>query len=312
MSGSARDDEVDLDDALTVVMARVRPHIGEGRVADYIPELGRVDPGRFGFAVATVDGRVHTVGDTDVRFSMQSITKVFTLALVTQKGDTHVWDRVHREPSGSAFNSLYQLEFENGIPRNPFINPGAIVVTDELLATTGDAFASLRGLLRAETGNPGLDADPVTARSEQATGERNRALAHLMAGFGNMRNPVPEALDHYFRQCSITITATELARAGLLLARHGRRADGSRMLDRNAARRIMAIMLTCGTYDAAGEFAYRVGLPCKSGVGGGILAIVPGRFSIAAWGPGLDAKGNSVTGSLALDTFTQATNCSVF
>ncbi|MFL1377656.1 MULTISPECIES: glutaminase [unclassified Nocardiopsis] len=319
MSGStsAHDDEIDLDDALTVVMARVRPHIGEGRVADYIPELGRVDPARFGFAVATVDGRVHTVGDTDLRFSMQSITKVFTLALVTQKGDTrkgdtHIWERVHREPSGSAFNSLYQLEFENGIPRNPFINPGAIVVTDELLAETGDAFATLRELLRAETGNPDLDTDGVTAHSEQATGERNRALAHLMAGFGNMRNPVPETLDHYFRQCSITITATELARAGLLLARHGVRADGSRMLDRGAARRILAIMLTCGTYDAAGEFAYRVGLPCKSGVGGGILAVVPGRYSIAAWGPGLDAKGNSVTGALALDTFTQATNCSVF
>ncbi|MEU0493015.1 glutaminase [Nocardiopsis sp. NPDC006139] len=304
--------DIDLDDVLAAVMARVRPHIGEGKVADYIPELGRVDPARFGFAVAAADGSVHTVGDTGVRFSMQSITKVFTLALVTQAGETHIWDRVHREPSGSAFNSLYQLEFENGVPRNPFINPGAIVVTDELLANTGDAFAALRGLLRAETGNPDLDADGVTARSELETGDRNRSLAYLMAGFGNMRNPVPEVLDHYFRQCSITISTEELARAGLLLARHGVRADGSRMIDRNAARRIMAIMLTCGTYDAAGEFAYRVGLPCKSGVGGGILAIVPGRYSVAAWGPGLDAKGNSVTGALALDTFTQVTNCSVF
>ncbi|MDE3724988.1 glutaminase [Nocardiopsis sp. N85] len=305
-------DDIDLSDALTVVMERVRPHIGEGKVADYIPELGRVDPKQFGFAVASVDGEVRSLGDADVRFSMQSMTKVFTLALVNQEGEDHIWGRVDREPSGSAFNSLYQLEFENGIPRNPLINPGAIVVTDELLGDTGDAFAALRALLRAETGNPELDADEVTARSELETGDRNRALAYLMAGFGNMRNPVPEVLDHYFRQCSITITATELARAGLLLARHGVRADGTRMIDRNAARRIMAIMLTCGTYDAAGDFAYRVGLPCKSGVGGGILAIVPGRYSIAAWGPGLDAKGNSVTGALALDTFTQVTSCSVF
>ncbi|MDT0327084.1 glutaminase [Nocardiopsis sp. DSM 44743] len=305
-------DDIDLSDALTVVMERVRPHIGEGKVADYIPELGRVDPKQFGFAVASVDGEVRSLGDADVRFSMQSMTKVFTLALVNQEGEDHIWGRVNREPSGSAFNSLYQLEFENGIPRNPLINPGAIVVTDELLGDTGDAFAALRALLRAETGNPELDADEVTARSELETGDRNRALAYLMAGFGNMRNPVPEVLDHYFRQCSITITATELARAGLLLARHGVRADGTRMIDRNAARRIMAIMLTCGTYDAAGDFAYRVGLPCKSGVGGGILAIVPGRYSIAAWGPGLDAKGNSVTGALALDTFTQVTSCSVF
>ncbi|CAL9467099.1 Thermolabile glutaminase [Nocardiopsis dassonvillei] len=306
------DDDIDLEDVLALVMERVRPRIGEGRVADYIPELGRVDPARFGFAVATTEGEVHTVGDTGVRFSMQSITKVFTLALVTQKGDTHIWDRVLREPSGNAFNSLYQLEFENGVPRNPFINPGALVVTDELLANTGDAFTALRDLLRAETGDPDLDADEVTARSEQESGDRNRSLAYLMAGFGNMRNPVPDVLDHYFRQCSITITTEELARAGLLLARHGVRGDGSRMLDRAAARRIMAIMLTCGTYDAAGDFAYRVGLPCKSGVGGGILAVVPGRYSIAAWGPGLDAKGNSVTGALALDTFTEATHCSVF
>ncbi|MEV2277921.1 glutaminase [Nocardiopsis sp. NPDC049922] len=303
---------VDLPRVLDDVMGRVRPHIGEGRDADYIPELSKVDPHQFGFAVATVDGDVHAVGDAAVPFSIQSVSKLFTLALVMSRSDHGIWRRVHREPSGNAFNSLYQLEFEGGIPRNPFINPGAIVVTDQLLSDTGDALGALRDLLREETGNADLDVDTVTARSETETGHRNRALAYLMASFGNMRNPVPEALDHYFRQCSITISAEDLARAGLVLARHGLRADGTRLMSREDARRIMAVMLTCGTYDAAGEFAYRVGLPCKSGVGGGILSVVPGRYAVVAWAPGLDPKGNSVAGALALEAFTDITRCSVF
>ncbi|GAA1464636.1 glutaminase [Nocardiopsis exhalans] len=299
-------------DVLAQVAEHTRPHIGAGTVADYIPQLGGVDPNQFGFAVAAVDGRVYSVGDATTRFSMQSITKVFTLALVMSRRNHNVWTRVHREPSGSAFNSLYQLEFENGIARNPFINPGAIVVTDQLLSNTGDAFGALRDLLRTESGNPELDADPVTAASERDTGDRNRSLAYLMASFGNMRNPVPEVLDHYFRQCSITVSCEELALAGLLLARHGRRADGSDLLSRGEARRIMALMLTCGTYDSAGEFAFRIGLPCKSGVGGGMLAIVPGHYSLAAWGPGLGPKGNSVSAAVALEAFTDITSCSVF
>lgn len=306
-------DGVDLPGVLEAVMNEVRSHIGEGTVADYIPELARVDPDEFGFCVATVDGRTHGVGDHPrTRFSLQSLSKVFTLALVMNASGDDVWERVHREPSGAPFNALYQLEFESGIPRNPMINAGALVVTDQLLADTGDAVGTLEELLRTETGTPDLRVDELVVRSEDEQGERNRALAHLMSSFGNMRNPVPEVLDHYFRQCAITINCEELARAGLLLARHGRRADGSQLLSGSDARRVMAVMLTCGTYDAAGEFAYRVGLPCKSGVGGGILAIVPGRYSVAAWGPGLDAKGNSVTAALALEAFTDITRCSVF
>src|SRR5689334_10674695 len=170
-------------------MTAARPHIGEGKVADYIPDLGNVEPRQLGFAVATVDGAVYGDGDWQTSFSMQSISKVFTLALVLGHDDEAIWRRVHREPSGTPFNSLIQLEIERGIPRNPFINPGAIVVTDQLLADTGDAFAALRGLLRAETGNPDLHVDGVTAASESRTGHRNRALAHLMADFGNLRNP---------------------------------------------------------------------------------------------------------------------------
>lgn len=303
---------VDLVDAARQVLDAVRPHIGAGKVATYIPALGNVDPRQFGFAVAGIDGTVHGVGDHDTRFSMQSVSKVFTLALALSRGDEAIWRRVHREPSGTSFNSLFQLEFEHGIPRNPLINAGAIVVTDQLLAETGDALGMLRDLLRAETGNPDLDVDSVIAASESETGHRNRALAYLMASFGNMRNPVEQALDHYFRQCSITVSVTELARAGLLLARHGLQADGSRLLSPQDARRVVSIMLTCGAYDAAGEFAYRIGLPCKSGVGGGILAIVPDRCAVAAWGPGLDAQGNSVTATLALGTFGSVTGWSIF
>lgn len=293
------------------VMVATQPHVGEGKVADYIPDLGNVEPRQFGFAVATTDGEVFGDGDWRTRFSMQSISKVFTLAQVLSHDDA-IWRRVHREPSGTPFNSLIQLEIERGIPRNPFINPGAIVVTDQLLADTGDAFGTLRGLLRAETGNPDLHVDGVTAASEHKTGHRNRALAYLMADFGNMLNPAEDTLDHYFRQCSITISCEELARAGLLLARHGLRADGSRLLSRRDARRIIAIMLTCGTYDAAGEFAYRIGLPCKSGVGGGILAIIPDRCAVAAWGPGLDEHGNSVSAAAAMDAFGKSTGWTIF
>lgn len=304
--------DANLEDVVSQVMAAAAPHVGEGKVADYIPALAEVDPKQFGFAVATVDGEVYADGDCDVGFSLQSISKVFTLALVLSHDDEAIWKRCHREPSGNAFNSLFQLEFEEGIPRNPLINPGAIVVTDQLLADSGDAFHTLRTMLRAETQNPDLHVDGVTAASESETGHRNRALAQLIAAFGNMLNPVDQSLDHYFRQCSISITARELALAGLLLARHGVRSDGTQLISRQDARRILAIMLTCGTYDAAGEFAYRVGLPCKSGVGGGILAVVPDKCAVVAWGPALDRRGNSVSAAIALDTFADLTSWTVF
>ncbi|MFI1914327.1 glutaminase [Nocardia sp. NPDC020380] len=294
------------------VMSTTAPHIGEGAVADYIPGLAEVDPKQFGFAVATVDGQVYTGGDVDVPFAIESISKAFALALVLSRKDTDIWQRVRREPSGLAFNDVIELQLENGIPRNPYINPGAIVVADQLLADTGDAVKALRDLLRAESGNPALEIDSVIAESELRTGDRNRAIAYLMASFGNMRNSVDLALDHYFRQCSFSITCAELAKAGLLIARHGLRADGSRLLERDDARHITALMTMCGTYDGAGDYAYRIGLPVKSGVGGGLLAVVPDTCSIAAWGPGLDDKGNSVSGAVALEAFVRAGGFSVF
>lgn len=285
---------------------------GRGRPADYIPLLAEADPNRFGMAVAELDGTVYGVGDWQQPFSAQSITKVFTLALVLAMDGEGLWEGVGREPSGNPFNSLVQLEYENGIPRNPFINAGALVVTDRLQALTGDASGSLLDFLRAESGNPALALDEKVAASETAHGDRNAALAHFMASYGNITSPVPALLDQYFRQCSVEASCADLALAAGFLARHGIRADGSTLLTRSQAKQINAVMLTCGTYDAAGDFAYRVGLPGKSGVGGGIIAVVPGRCTLCVWSPGLDRRGNSVAGVAALDRFTTLTGLSVF
>ncbi|MEU9417722.1 glutaminase [Streptomyces sp. NPDC048272] len=302
----------DYQGLLERVAADIAPVIGRGTPAEYIPALASVDPTQFGMAVVDLEGNAYGVGDWQVPFSTQSITKVFALALALAEGGDSLWERVGREPSGNPFNSLVQLEYENGIPRNPFINAGALVVTDRLQTLTGDASSELLRFLREESENPAIGFDAEVAASEQEHGHRNAAVAHFMASYGNIDNPVPALLEHYFWQCSIEMTCADLARAGRVLARHGLRADGTRLLTRSEAKQINAVMLTCGTYDAAGEFAYRVGLPGKSGVGGGIVAVVPGRCSIAVWSPGLDAQGNSVAGVAALDRFTTLTGLSVF
>ncbi|WP_018353144.1 glutaminase [Longispora albida] len=294
------------------IRAEVVPAAGRGRVADYIPALAAVDPGRFGMAVATVDGEVYGTGDWRLPLSIQSVSKVFSLALVLREDGEKIWSRVGREPSGHPFNSLLQLEHDQGIPRNPFINAGAIVVTDRLLTLTGDARSAVRDFLRTEGESSAVGFDPVVAASEADHGHRNAALAHLIASYGNLENPVPDVLDHYTWQCSVVMTCRELALAGRFLARHGTGASGERILSRSDAKRLNATMLIGGTYDSAGEVAYRVGLPAKSGVGGAILAIVPNRCAVAVWGPGLDASGNSVAGLAALDAFTTLTGWSVF
>ncbi|MFD5109974.1 glutaminase [Streptomyces cinereoruber] len=298
------------------VLDRIAEEIAElaerGTPADYIPALAAGDPAGFGMAVAELDGTVYGVGDWRRPFSTQSVTKVFTLALaLAGEGDT-LWTHVGREPSGDPFNSLVQLEYENGIPRNPFINAGALVVTDRLHRLTGDASGSLLAFLRAESGNPDLAFDPDVAASEAAHGDRNAALAHFMASYGNITGPVPDLLREYFRQCSLEASCADLALATGFLARHGLRSDGTRLLTRSQAKQVNAVMLTCGTYDAAGDFAYRVGLPGKSGVGGAVVAVVPGRCTLCVWSPGLDSRGNSVAGVAALDRFTTITGLSVF
>jgi len=303
---------MDLQALLDDLTTEAAPCAAQGKVADYIPALAAVDPSHFGLALATMDGQLLGSGDWRTSFSVQSVSKAFSLALVLARDGEALWRRVGREPSGNPFNSLVQLEYEQGIPRNPFINAGALVLIDRLLSLTGDSLGTLRDFLRAESGNPAVDVDPEVAASEASHGHRNAALAHFMASCGNLENPVERVLDHYVRQCALRMSCADLAKAGLFLANHGLRADGSRLLTRSEAKRINSIMLTCGTYDAAGDFAYRVGLPGKSGVGGGILAVLPERGVLCVWSPALDPHGNSIAGVEALDHFTTRTGWSVF
>lgn len=286
-----------------------------GSVADYIPQLARVDPAQFAMTVATADGEVISVGDADTSFSIQSISKVFTLAVALGNQGERLWTRVGREPSGDPFNSIVQLEYEKGLPRNPFINAGAIAVTDSILGQYApkEALGQILQFIRFVAEDEEIAIDPAVARSEQETGFRNVALANFMRGFGTVKGVPERTLGVYFHHCAIAMTARQLALAGRFLAFDGRLApDGARVIKPQMARQINALMLTCGLYDGSGEFAFRVGLPGKSGVGGGILAVAPGRASIGCWSPGLNALGNSQLASRALELLADRTGWSVF
>jgi glutaminase len=281
-----------------------------GRVADYIPELAGIDPARFGIAVALPGGVVLRAGDAEEPFSIQSISKVFTLAIALGRLGDQLWARVGREPSGQAFNSILQLEHEHGIPRNPFVNAGAIVVTDAILAghQPRELLGEIMGFVRTAAGDDDIHINRSVAASEQATGHRNYALAHFMKAYGNLRHAPEMTCGTYFHQCAIEMSCVQLAQAGRFLAGIG----GPRLLSAARVRRIAALMLTCGHYDASGDFAFRVGLPGKSGVGGGILMVAPGKASVAIWSPGLNAQGNSLLGTEAAERLTRAMGWSVF
>lgn len=304
---------MDFQTILDGIDAQIRPELGlAGKVANYIPALARVSPLQFGIALRTCDGVEAAAGDHATPFSIQSVSKVFSLTLAMQRSvDDSMWTRIGREPSGSPFNSLVQLETERGIPRNPFINAGAIAVADRLLSQ-GDAKADLLALLSSLCGQT-VAVDPEVARSEADTGFRNIALANFMKGFGTLDNDVARVVDVYFQQCAIVMTCAQLARAAGFLCRDGvHPSDGSQVILSAQARRINALMLTCGTYDAAGEFAFRIGLPCKSGVGGAIVAVVPDTLTLCVWSPALDETGNSHLGRKALELFVARTGLSVF
>lgn len=301
-------------ESLQAVLAQIdteaRALFGQGRVADYIPALAQVQPHQFGMAVALVDGSTCSVGDALTPFSLQSITKLFTFVLALKAIGDDVWKRVGREPSGAAFNSMVQLETEHGIPRNPFINAGALVITDILTTRYAHLDYALLGALRRLTDDPELSWNAAVAKSERDTAHRNMAMAYFMKSHGNFANPPELVLDNYCRQCATEMNCAQLAQATMFLANDGRDLgrDGQpdeQFLSAAEARRVNALLLTCGAYDAAGDFAYRIGLPVKTGVGGGIVAIAPGVGTIAVWAPELDAKGNSVLGAFALERLVQ-------
>ena len=298
---------------LDEIAEAVRPHLGEGAVADYIPALAAVPPHRFGMVVAPIDGEAVAVGDADERFSVQSISKVFTLALALRAVGPKLWDRLGREPSGNPFNSLVQLEYEHGIPRNPFINAGALVVLDALMENCADPKAAILEYVREASGSPDIAFDATVAASEAEWGYRNRALANFLKGFGNLRNEVDDVLDLYFHICALSMSCREMAAAFRHLANGGFDSlNGKIFATPRQTRRINALMVTCGLYDAVGYFAYHVGLAAKSGVGGGIAGVAPGRLSVCVWSPGLDASHNSTVGMKALQLFAERTGCSIF
>ncbi len=307
------------DDSLRDIVAEIAATLADeaerGSVADYIPELARVDPNQFALALVTADGTVIAAGDDEVPFSIQSVSKVFTLALALGRTGERIWDRVGREPSGDPFNSIVQLEHERGIPRNPFINAGAIVITDSILShyAPKEALGQVLQFVRFLADDDDIAIDPDVAKSELATGYRNAALANFMRAFGTVTRPPEQTLGVYFHHCAIAMTVRQLAMAGRFLAFGGRLSPtGPRAVSARMARQINALMLTCGHYDGSGEFAYRVGLPGKSGVGGGILAVVPGVASIGCWSPGLNKVGNSELASRALQMLAERTGWSVF
>jgi len=300
-----------LDDIYTTMMSRT----DRGQVANYIPQLACVNPDQFAITVALPDGQVFSAGCAETLFSIQSISKVFTLTIALGKLGDAVWSRVGREPSGDPFNSIVQLEHENGKPRNPFINAGAIAVVDAIMMghqpreTLGEILQFVRFLANDES----IGIDEKVAQSELTTGDRNAALAHFMAAYGRMKHPVDQVLGTYFHQCAISMSCQQLAKAGMFLVSDGvNKHTGVRVVSAQRARRINSLMLMCGHYDGSGEFAFRVGLPGKSGVGGGILAVAPGKASIAVWSPGLDRIGNSKLGTEALEMLVQRTGWSIF
>jgi glutaminase len=305
----------DLQTVVTEIAEEMRQRPDRGEVATYIPELARADPGKFGIAVIDAQGRTAVAGDADEPFSIQSISKVFTLTLALGRVGDRLWRKVGREPSGSAFNSIVQLEYEHGVPRNPFINAGAIAVTDTILSghKPREVLGDILRFMHFISDDASIVIDEKVAASEQRTGFRNAALANYMKAFGILDNPVDYTLGVYFHHCAIAMSCRQLAMAGRFLAHQGRNpSTGFAVVPAERARRINAIMLMCGHYDGSGEFAYRVGLPGKSGVGGGILAIAPGKASIAVWSPGLDPSGNSHLGRIALEALTRRMGWSVF
>jgi glutaminase len=305
----------DLAEVLPELAAEMAAITDRGSVATYISELGKIDPARFGIAVATNDGQVFTAGDAEEPFSIQSISKVFSLTLALGHVGDALWRRVGREPSGNPFNSIVQLERENGIPRNPFINAGAIVVADILLEghQPKEAIGEVLRFVQYLADDDTIHIDRAVANSERVTGFRNFALANYMRSFGNLRHAPELTLGVYFHLCAIEMSCLQMARAGRFLAHGGKNPDtGHSVVSPERARRINALMLTCGHYDGSGDFAFRVGIPGKSGVGGGILGIVPGIASLAVWSPGLNENGNSKLGSRALEILAKQMNWSIF
>ena len=295
------------------IYSNLRNIENSGKVANYIPELGNVSPDNFGINITTIDKKSFGIGDFEKKFSIQSISKILTLTLAYKLEGEKLWKRVDVEPSGNPFNSLLQLEADHGKPRNPFINAGAIVVCDILISHLKNPKEDFLNFCKDICHSADLQYSDKVAQSEKQSGYRNTALCNFIKSFGNIKNDIDEVLDFYFYTCALEMTCKELSQIFLFLAdEHFLCQKGSQILTTSQAKRVNAILLTCGFYDESGEFAFRVGLPGKSGVGGGIVAIHPDNYVIVVWSPKLNPKGNSYKGMLFLEQFTTATASSIF
>ena len=283
-----------------------------GSIANSIPELAKVNPDKFGIHITTINKQDFGIGDCDEKFSIQSVSKALTVALAFSFLDEQVWNRVGVEPSGSAFNSLVQLEYEKGIPRNPFINAGALVIADILVSNLKDPKQDFLQFIHKISGCTTINYNDNVAKSEKETGYRNAALCNFLKSFGNINNDVDTVLDFYFHQCSIEMTCQELAHSFFFFANEGKSICNEQILTKSQVKRLNAVMQTCGFYDESGEFTYKVGLPGKSGIGGGIAALFPKNFVVATWSPRLNEKGNSELGMFALELLTTKTGMSIF
>lgn len=303
---------MDYNKILEDIYQEILPYEKVGKQADYIPALAKVDPDQFGMCLETVTGDEYPFMQADTRFSIQSITKVFALAMCLSLKGENLWKRVGREPSGTAFNSLVQLEVEKGIPRNPFINAGAIVMADILLTDLKDPETEYLAFVRSLCGNDTVDYNVDVALSEREKGYLNAAIANMLKYHGTIDNDIEDVLMFYFKMCSIEMSCRELARAFLSFTNSFVFDFEGYRLSTSQIKRMNAVMQTCGFYDEAGEFSYLVGLPGKSGVGGGIVAVYPSRYAVSVWSPRLNSRGNSVMGIKALELLTTATSESIF
>lgn len=307
---------MDYEQILKDIEIEIQPLFSEGKVADYIPALADVDARQFAMSLTLFDGTSYNVGAAQTPFSIQSISKVFTFTLALKYLGFELYKRVGREPSGNPFNSLVQLEYENGIPRNPFINAGAIVITDTLIShykNNATAFDAIQDFIRSIADDASIGMNKVVAESEMEHAYRNLALTNLMKSFGNIDNEVITLVQTYFNHCAIEMNTKQLSRSMLYLANHGVDPINKKAyITKAQAKRINAVMLTCGHYDASGDFAFKVGVPGKSGVGGGIVAVIPQKMGICVWSPALNEQGNSLIGTKALELFTTKTGLSIF
>ncbi len=303
----------DYREILEEIYSEVEPVLNEGLVADYIPELARISPGQFGMAICTNDGNEYTIGCANKAISIQSVSKVFTFAMAYKELGDKLWQRVGKEPSGTKFNSLVLLEREKGIARNPFINAGAITISDIIYNHYLNPLEAVLSFVRELSGNPNIDINKKVKNSELEKAYTNFALGYFMKSFHNIKSDVPSLIDFYTSHCALEMSCVDLARTFRLFSQGGKNPwNGNQILSLSQTKRINAIMMTCGLYNSVGDFAYRVGLPAKSGVGGAIAAVLPNNMTIAVWSPCLDTNGNSLAGIKALELFTTKTGLSAF